>query len=118
MKRDRILEVVFDALLGALYLDLGIEKAYEYVKRFLYEDIKSIGIDDVIDPKTRLQEEIQSEYREAVKYVVIDEKGPAHDRTFVVEVLFNGLVLGKGIGKSKKTAEEEAARDALRKRSV
>ena len=118
MKSDRILEDVFEALLGALYLDLGIEAAYEYVKRFLYEDIKSTGIDDVIDPKTRLQEEIQSEYREAVKYVVIDEKGPAHDRTFVVEVLFNGLVLGKGVGKSKKTAEEEAARDALRKRSV
>ena len=68
--------------------------------------------------KTRLQEEIQAEHREAVKYVVVNEQGPAHDRTFSVEVRFNGLVLGRGIGKSKKMAEEAAAKDALSKRSV
>ncbi len=117
-KSDKILEDVFEALIGALYLDQGIDVAYRVIKEILYEDILNTGIDDIVDSKTRLQEEIQSEYREAVKYVVIDEFGPAHDKTFIVEVLFNGLVLGKGKGKSKKAAEEAAAKDALSKRSV
>ncbi len=115
---DKILEDVFEALMGALFLDQGIEVAYRVIKEILYEDILHTGIDDIVDAKTRLQEEIQSEYREAVKYVLIGESGPAHDRTFEVEVLFNGIILGKGKGKSKKAAEEAAAKDALSKRSV
>lgn len=117
-KSDKILEDVFEALMGALYLDQGIEVAYRVIKDILIEDIKNTGIDDIVDSKTRLQEEIQSEYREAVKYVLIGESGPAHDRTFEVEVLFNGIILGRGMGKSKKAAEEAAAKDALSKRSV
>ena len=117
-RSDKILEDVFEAFMGALYLDKGIEETYRVVKEIFYEDILNTGIDDIVDAKTRLQEEIQSEYREAVKYVLIGESGPAHDRTFEVEVLFNGLILGKGSGKSKKAAEEEAAKDALSKRSV
>lgn len=115
---DKILEDVFEALMGALYLDQGIEVTYRVIKEILYEDILHTGIDDIVDAKTRLQEEIQSEYREAVKYVLVGESGPAHDRTFEVQVLFNGIVLGKGKGKSKKAAEEAAAKDALSKRSV
>ena len=117
-KSDKILEDVFEALMGAIYLDLGINTAYRIVKDFLYKDIKNTGIDVLIDAKTKLQEDIQSEYREAVKYELIDEYGPAHDRTFEVQVTFNGLILGKGVGKSKKAAEEAAARDALSKRSI
>ena len=117
-KSDKILEDVFEALTGAIYLDLGIETAYQFVKSFLFEDIKNTGIDEIVDAKTRLQEEFQSEFREAVQYILIDERGPAHDRTFEVEVRFNGLLLGRGIGKSKKQAEEAAAADALSKRSV
>ena len=115
---DKILEDVFEALMGALYLDQGIEVTDRVIKEILYEDILHTGIDDIVDAKTRLQEEIQSEYREAVKYVLVGESGPAHDRTFEVQVLFNGIVLGKGKGKSKKAAEEAAAKDALSKRSV
>ena len=117
-KSDKILEDVFEAFIGAIYLDLGMEKAYGVIKNILFEDIKKANMDDVIDSKTRLQEEIQAEFRDEVKYRVIDESGPAHDRLFTVEVTFNGLVLGKGSGKSKKAAEEAAAKDALRKRSV
>ena len=117
-KSDKILEDVFEALMGAIYLDQGIEVAYRVIKDILYEDIKNINIDDIVDAKTRLQEEIQSEYREAVRYELIDEWGPPHDRTFVSQVVFNGIVLGKGSGKSKKAAEEAAAKDALSKRSV
>lgn len=117
-KSDKILEDVFEAFVGAIYLDQGVDVAYRFVKDVLFEDIKSINIDDIVDAKTRLQEEIQSEYREAVKYELIDEFGPPHDRTFVSQVVFNGLVLGKGSGKSKKASEEAAAKDALSKRSV
>ena len=104
--------------MGAIYLDQGIEVAYRVIKDFIFEDIKNTGIDVLVDAKTKLQEDIQSEYREAVKYELIDEYGPAHDRTFEVQVLFNGLVLGRGVGKSKKAAEEAAAKDALSKRSI
>ena len=117
-KSDKILEDVFEAFIGAIYLDQGIEVAYKVVKDILFDDIKNTNIDDIIDAKTRLQEEIQSEYREAVKYELIDEFGPPHDRTFVTQVVFNGIVLGKGSGKSKKASEEAAAKDALSKRSV
>ena len=117
-KSDKILEDVFEALIGALYLDQDIGVAYRVVEEIFYNDIMNTGIDDIVDSKTRLQEEIQSEYREAVKYVVVGESGPAHDRTYNVEVLFNGIVLGRGTGHSKKSAEEAAAKDALSKRSV
>lgn len=117
-KSDKILEDVFEAFIGALYLDQDIGVTYRIIEQILYEDIKQTKIDDIIDAKTRLQEEIQSEYREAVRYELIDEFGPPHDRTFVSQVVFNGLVLGKGQGKSKKAAEEAAAKDALSKRSL
>lgn len=117
-KSDKILEDVFESFMGAIYLDLGLDVAYRIIKDLLYEAIEQTGIDEIVDPKTRLQEEIQAEYRDAVKYVVLDESGPAHDRNFEVAVLFNDITLGKGRGKSKKQAEEEAARDALSKRSV
>ena len=117
-KSDKILEDVFEAFIGALYLDQDIGVTYRIIEQIFYEDIKRTKIDDIIDAKTRLQEEIQSEYREAVRYELIDEFGPPHDRTFVSQVVFNGLILGKGQGKSKKAAEEAAARDALSKRSL
>ena len=117
-KSDKILEDVFEAFIGALYLDQDIGVTYRIIEQILYEDIKQTKIDDIIDAKTRLQEEIQSEYREAVRYELIDEFGPPHDRTFVSQVVFNGLILGKGQGKSKKAAEEAAAKDALSKRSL
>ena len=117
-KSDKILEDVFEAFMGAIYLDQGIEVAYKVIEKILFEDVKKTSLDDIVDAKTRLQEEMQSEYREAVHYELIDEFGPSHDRTFVSQVIFNGIVLGKGQGKSKKAAEEAAAKDALSKRSL
>lgn len=115
---DKILEDVFEAFIGATYLNCGIDFTYKLIKNFMLDDIINADTNDLVDPKTRLQEEMQDEYRESVKYVVTDEEGPAHDKTFYVEVLFNGIVLGKGKGKSKKAAEEDAAKDALSKRSI
>ena len=115
---DNILEDVFEALIGAIYLDLGINKVYSYIKSFIYNDIKNIDIDVLTDYKTKLQEEMQAEHREAVTYVVYDEKGPAHNKTFFVHVMFNEVILASGMGKTKKAAEEDAAKNALAKRCV
>ena len=115
---DKILENVLEALIGAIYLDAGLKYAYRLINNLLINDIKKYDIDDLTDYKSKLQEEIQAEHRDAVQYVTVETSGPAHDRTFKVQVLFNGIVLGVGEGKSKKKAEEMAAKSALSKRSV
>lgn len=114
---DRILEDSFEALVGAIYLDQGITFAYDFIKKILLDDVIRFGKQDLTDYKSKLQEDMQAEHRESVRYVIIKETGPAHDKTYYVNVLFNDIVLGTGSGKSKKIAEEEAAKDALRKRS-
>ncbi|MBO7574107.1 MAG: ribonuclease III [Bacilli bacterium] len=115
---DKILENVFEALVGAIYLDAGLKYAYRLISSLLMEDILNYDVDNLTDYKSKLQEEIQAEHRDAVQYVTIETSGPAHDRTFKVQVLYNGIVLGVGEGKSKKKAEEMAAKSALSKRSV
>ena len=88
------------------------------IKSLLLSDILIYDVDDLTDYKSKLQEEIQAEHRDAVQYVTVETTGPAHDRTFKVQVLYNEIVLGTGVGKSKKKAEEMAAKDALSKRRV
>jgi ribonuclease-3 len=75
-------------------------------------------MDDLTDYKTRLQEEMQAEFREAVTYEKVDESGPAHDKSFTFQVSFNGIILGTGTGPSKKKAEQAAAKQALEKKVV
>lgn len=115
---DKILENVLEALIGATYLDAGLKTAYNIIKKLLLKDILSYDEDNLTDYKSKLQEEIQAEHRDAVQYVTVSQTGPAHDRTFTVQVKYNEIVLGTGVGKSKKKAEELAAKDALSKRSV
>lgn len=115
---DKILEDSFEALIGAIYLDRGINFVFDFIKNSIYEDIINFGKIDLTDYKSKLQEEMQAEHRESVHYVTISETGPAHDRTYVVNVLFNDIVLASGTGKSKKAAEEDAAKNALKKRSI
>ena len=115
---DKILENVFESLIGAIYLDAGLKAAYRFIKYILLKDIKTYDADNLTDYKTKLQEEIQAEHRDAVQYVTVSQSGPAHDRTFTVQVRYNDIILGTGTGKSKKKAEEMAAKDALSKRSV
>ena len=115
---DKILENVFEALIGAIYLDAGLKYAYRLINSLLLEDILNYDVDNLTDYKSKLQEEIQAEHRDAVQYVTVEQTGPAHDRTFKVQVLYNGIVLGVGEGKSKKKAEEMAAKSALSKRRV
>ena len=115
---DKILENVLESLIGATYLDAGLKVAYGLIKKLLLKDILAYDADNLTDYKSKLQEEIQAEHRDAVQYVTVNQSGPAHDRTFTVQVLYNEIVLGTGVGKSKKKAEEMAAKDALSKRSV
>ena len=115
---DKILEDVFEALIAAIYLDQGMSRVYSYIKSFIYNDIKNADLDVLTDYKTKLQEEVQAEHRNSVVYKTIDEQGPAHNKTFTVSVSFDGVVIATGKGKSKKEAEEAAAKAALEKGSV
>ena len=117
-KNHNILEDVFDAVIGALYLDQGIEFCIKFITKIFKDDVINFKIDDFKDYKSLLQEAMQAEYRESVTYRVIREMGPPHDKTFEVEVLFNNCILGKGSGKSKKEAEQNAASDALKKKAT
>lgn len=113
----RILEDVFEAFIGAMYFDKGMSFTYNFVKNIFIDEVTNFQLSNIKDYKSELQEEMQAEHREAVKYVVIEEHGPAHDKTFVVKVTYNDVTLGIGQGKSKKDAEQNAAQDALRKKA-
>lgn len=115
---DKILEDIFEAFMGAVYLDIGYAQAYEVVAGFFRPLITEVSMDDLTDYKTRLQEEMQAEYREAVTYEKVDESGPAHEKSFTYQVRFNGIVLGVGTGPSKKKAEQAAAKEALEKKVI
>lgn len=115
-KMTHLLEDVFEAVIGAMYLDQGLRTTYGIVKKIFYPEVKNFNFSMLHDYKSQLQEEIQAENREAVEYVVVKESGPSHDKTFEVEVRLENITLGKGVGKSKKEAEQLAAKDALSKR--
>ncbi len=111
--RPSILSDAFEALIAALYLDGGIEVARKFILRFVVPDIKSARPVKYRDYKTVLQEIIQKNPGERLSYELVKEYGPDHDKHFVVEVHLNSNVIGKGGGRSKKDAEQEAARVAL-----
>ena len=106
--RPSILADAFEALIGAIFLDGGMDNAKRFVRRFLDAALTSLK-----DYKTLLQEIIQKNPGERLSYVVIGESGPDHDKVFNVEVHLNSNVIGKGTGKSKKQAEQAAAKEAL-----
>ena len=112
-ERPSILADAFEALIAAIYLDGGMEKARTFVLRFVIPDIKSPKPKNFKDYKTSLQEIVQKNPEERLEYVLVGESGPDHSKHFVVEVHLNSNVIGKGGGKSKKEAEQQAAREAL-----
>ena len=111
--RPSILADAFEALIAAIYLDSGIESAREFVLPFVIEMLEHEDSLSFKDYKTILQEIIQQNPEEKLVYKLVGEKGPDHDKRFVVEVLLNSNVIGKGQGRSKKTAEQMAAKEAL-----
>lgn len=110
-ERPSINSDAFEAIIAAIYLDGGIDEAKKFVLRFVEKHAKNQG--SFKDYKTKLQEVIQKNPEELLEYVLVGESGPDHDKRFEVEVHLNSNVIGKGIGKSKKNAEQEAAREAL-----
>ncbi len=112
-QRPSILADAFEALLAAIYLDGGFEPAKRHVLRFISEELTAGASDSFKDYKTLLQEVIQKNPEERLVYILIDESGPDHDKRFTVEVHLNSNVIGKGVGRSKKSAEQEAAHQAL-----
>ncbi len=111
-ERPSILADAFESLIAAIYLDGGIEPARAFILRFLRDE--DFSAEPVTDYKTMLQEIIQKNPEEHLDYVLVSESGPAHDRRFEVEVHLNSNVIGKGLGKSKKKAEQQAAKEALK----
>jgi ribonuclease-3 len=117
--RDRTstLGDAFEALIGAIYLDGGLEEARRFVLEQATEDLAQIAEAPVdINPKGELQELLQGISPTSPVYKVIGQSGPEHDKTFVVEAHWCGLMLGKGTGRNKKQAETAAAEEALRAR--
>ncbi|MCC8110523.1 MAG: ribonuclease III [Ruminococcus sp.] len=112
-KRSSILADAFEAVISAIYLDGGMDAAKRHILRFIPKDPEfeePVGFQDY---KTQLQEVIQKNPEERVEYVLVDEVGPDHNKAFTVEVCLNSNVIGKGVGHSKKAAEQLAAKEAL-----
>ncbi|HAP79700.1 MAG TPA: ribonuclease III [Ruminococcus sp.] len=112
-ERTSILADAFEAVIAAIFLDGGLEAASKHILRFIPEDIQRLKKPVFSDFKTILQEIVQKNPEEKAEYVLAGEEGPDHDKRFVVEVHLNSNVIGEGIGKSKKEAEQMAAKQAL-----
>jgi len=110
---DTIIADCFESVLGAIYLEKGFHVAKAYVLNILvpYVEEQRMFLGDY---KSRLQEMVQTD-KKSLEYRLVSESGPSHDKTFVFEVVIDGIVYGEGTGKSKKIAEQNAARDALKK---
>ncbi|SES66775.1 RNAse III [Natronincola peptidivorans] len=115
-QRESILADAFEAIIGAIYIDGGIECAKEFILHYLLESIELASKGILFrDYKTLLQELLQSKTSKKITYHVVKEYGPDHNKKFDVEVLIGDKVIGRGSGKSKKEAEQRAAEEAIKK---
>ena len=112
-KRDSIVSDAMEALIGAIYLDGGFANAKEFINRFVLKDIENKQL--FYDSKTTLQEIVQGQFEEDVRYVLVKEEGPDHNKSFYVEAILGEKVLGQGCGHTKKAAEQQAAYCAIKK---
>lgn len=112
---DTIVADCFESVLGAIYLDCGIEVARKYVLDIIIPYVNEHHV-FLGDYKSRLQEMVQTD-KKSLEYRLVSESGPSHDKVFVFEVVIDGIVYGTGTGKNKKEAEQNAARDAINKKA-
>lgn len=115
--KPSILSDIFEALIGAIYLDLGYATARRTVLNIITPYIEDPDVVFFSDYKSALQEYVQTEQK-TLEYALISESGPAHDKTFEVEVKIENIIYGRGVAKSKKEAEQNAAKEALSKLAV
>lgn len=112
--RDSILSDMYEAVVGVIYLDRGLDAARRFILRTLSSVLQQIEEGSHLrDYKSQLQQLSQSRHRVTPRYLVVHETGADHDKTFTVEVQIEGRTLGRGVGKSKKQAEQAAAGQAL-----
>ena len=109
--RESIISDVVEAVIGAIYLDGGFESASAFIHRIVLSDVENKQL--LYDSKTLLQEYLQRNGGMELCYAVVEESGPDHDKEFVIEARINGQVKGKGVGKTKKAAEQHAAYEVL-----
>ncbi len=112
--RKAIVADIYEAFIGAIYIDQGIEKAKKFIYQTAIPFVKDKKLDFFEDYKSQLQEFVQIDKRSLV-YHVLKEEGPAHNKTFTIEVKIDDIVYGIGVAHSKKEAEQLAAKDALAK---
>ncbi|NMB44897.1 MAG: ribonuclease III [Firmicutes bacterium] len=113
---DSLLSDSLEAVIGAMYLELDYDACRTFILTILGDDVQDIWLSkDFVDPKSALQEKVQQYGLETPNYVVYDEQGPDHDKTFHVAVKWQEEIVGKGRGKTKKDAEQAAARNALQR---
>lgn len=112
--KKAIVADIFEALMGAIYLDLGYATARRTILNIIVPYIEDPNVTFFSDYKSSLQEYVQTTQQSLI-YDLVSEDGPAHDRTFTVEVRIDDIVYGTGVGSTKKEAEQEAAKVALNK---
>ncbi|MCM1252362.1 MAG: ribonuclease III [Clostridium sp.] len=110
--KDSIISDVMEAIIGALYVDNGMDEAKAYIHRFILSDLEHKQL--FYDAKTILQEHVQQKNEGTLHYALIKEEGPDHDKLFVVEARIDEKTIGEGQGRTKKAAEQQAAYQALR----
>ncbi len=116
-EKKAILADVFEAFLASIYLTYGLIKAKEIVYDIVVNAIKNNEDYFLEDYKSKLQELLQAD-KKGAEYVLENEEGPSNEKTFTTLVLIDGVILGKGVGKSKKESEQNAAKDALSKQAI
>lgn len=115
-EKPSLLSDAYEAVIGAVFLDRGVEKAQKVIRKNFERVIKKVGgVGFVNDFKTRLQEVVQRKYRTTPRYRPVRETGPDHSKTFEVNLLISGEIVSTGRGLSKKAAEQDAARQAIEK---
>ncbi len=113
-EKPSLLANALEAVLGSIYMDRGFKKAFKVIKRIALELFQQVGQEGFYkDYKTQLQEKAQTMFKTVPKYKLVGETGPDHDKTFEVNLTIRGESYGVGSGKSKKSAEQNAAREAL-----
>ena len=113
--RDSVLADIFEAFMGAISHDCGMEYVDMMLKKTIYRHVNDVNYDDITDFKTKLQELIQADQRKTVTYELLSATGPSNNPVFEMAVRMDDMILGTGIGSSKKRAEQQAAKDALNK---
>lgn len=114
-KNASLLADTVEAILGAIYLDQGINKAEEFVINNLLDDLDKKLEEPLKDPKSRLQEKVQADGYQTPKYEVVKQEGPDHSKSFTIAVIVGGKQMAQGTGSSKALGEQQAALNALEK---